>query len=115
MASHEQKKFDKVWEEKIRGYTEKTKLHYEKLKERQSNELEKIRSKLEKKEFHPRNSSLLINMRLKQKKLAKSKRYVEAENIRRNAEIIEQEEREKFNIKNQESNQRKLDKLFEEC
>jgi len=113
MGVREQEKFDELWEKKTQEYIQKTQLQYDKLKKRQDTELKAIRSKLEKKEFQSRNCSLLINLRLKQKKLAKSKRYVEAENIRRNAQIIEIEERKKFIIKNQEANQRKLDKLFD--
>lgn len=113
IGAEEQSKFDQTWNDKTDIYIQKMKTSYETLHSRQQKELNDLREKLMKREAGKRSSSLVINLRIKQHKLAKSKRYVEAENIRRNADIIEQEERIQNLKQIQQSNQRMLDCLYE--
>lgn len=108
-----EKQFKVEWDEKTEVYIEKMKKSFEKLQIRQEKELVDLRKKLENKDNHRHTSSLLLSLRTKQTKLAKAKRYIEAENIRRNADIIEQEEKIQYTKKAQKANQRQLDVLYE--
>lgn len=112
MSAEEQQKFNHTWDDRTSIYIEKMKASYQKLKKRQDKELHDLRTELSKRENNTRTSSLLLNLRLKQHKLAKSKRYIEAENIRRNADIIEQEEKLQHCQRMKKANQKQLDSLY---
>lgn len=111
-ACAKQKEFDGRWEKAFEEYNQKTRQQYAVLKRKHEDNLTKLRGELEKKTHVPKFSTQLLTLRKKQLALARCQRYVEADGIRKIADVMEEKELEEHKRHCQQHNQMQVDMML---
>lgn len=111
-ARSKQKAFDNRWEKAFEEHNQKTRKQYAVLKRKHEECLCKLRVELEKKTRVPKFSTQLLTLRKKQLALARCQRYVEADNIRKSGDTMEEKELEEHKRHCQQHNQMQVDMML---
>lgn len=91
--------FNLLWDKKSKDYEEQCDINIKAMKDRHLRELEEFQQKLLEKQQKPKFSTVLLNYRKIEERLARSKNYSEAHKVKAKAKRLEATEIEQWNRK----------------
>lgn len=93
--------FNLLWDKKSKEYEDQCDNNTKAMKDRHLEELKEFQQKLLEKQQKPKFSTVLLNYRKIEERLARSKKYSEAHKVKAKADRLEAEETEQWNEKKQ--------------